>query len=817
MRTSELLLEIFCEEIPARMQTRAAADLARLLGDGLKELGFVFGAVRSFAGPRRLTAVIDDLPNKAPDVREERKGPRVGAPEQALAGFLRGAGLQSIDQCEVQEAKKGSFYVAIIERPGLAADEAVAQIVPKLMREFPWPKSMKWGRSDFRWVRPLHGILCQLDGQRVDFEVAGIRTSDKIYGHRIMGPGPFTVSGFADYQKTLAEKGKVVLDAADRKAMISDQIAALCTANNLELAEDAALLDEVTGLAEWPVALLGTMDADFLSLPAEVIQLSMAKHQKYFTVRDPKTGKVAPHFIVIANLDAPDGGKAIAQGNARVLSARLADARYFWDTDLKTPLEDRTEKLSDVVFHQKLGSVYDKMERVAALARELAPVVGANPDLAERAAKLAKADLTSEMVVEFTSLQGVMGRYYALAEGKQNDTTSPHPEGLPPSRPGSAGTPQDKGAIVSKERGLSDLPEADLIQIADAIRDHYKPQGPSDSVPTDPVSVAVALADKLDTLVGFWAIDEKPTGSKDPYALRRAALGVIRLVLGNGVRFDLHELILNVHKLLTESLAKKGVLGWINENDVDDEDGNRVDLILLISSNTVVDEGYWDLDSLVSEMHMDGALLVAPNTCEQIKCEGDEERFSKGEFIGAKVVVKSLLPFFHERLKVYLREQGARHDLIDAVLAPGIDGKVENDFLAVRNKVKALGAFINTSDGEQLSVGTKRAFNIIKIEEKRDNKATVGEPDPSLFTQDEEIALFAALSKAQEKAAAALKSEDYTAAMVALAPLRPVIDAFFDEVTVNADDPALRANRLALLAMFRQSLRQVADFDKIAG
>ena len=695
---AELLLEIFCEEIPARMQTRAAADLSRLLGDGLKEFGFAFGTVRSFAGPRRLTAVIDDLPNKAPDVREERKGPRVGAPEQALAGFLRGAGLESIEQCEIQEAKKGSFYIAIIEKSGLAAAEAVAQIIPKLMREFPWPKSMKWGRSDFRWVRPLHGILCQLDGQRVDFEVAGIRTSDETYGHRMMGPGPFTVSGFADYQKTLLEQGKVVLDAATRKAMMSDQIAALCKTHNLELAEDAALLDEVTGLAEWPVALLGDMDEDFLSLPPEVIQLSMAKHQKYFTVKDPKTGKVAPHFIVIANLAAPDDGKAIAQGNARVLSARLADARYFWDTDLKTPLEDRTEKLHDVVFHQKLGSVHDKMERVAALARDLAPIVGADPNLAERAARLAKADLTSEMVVEFTSLQGVMGRYYALESGEET-------------------------------------------KVADAIRDHYKPQGPSDSVPTDPVSVAVALADKLDTLTGFWAIDEKPTGSKDPYALRRAALGVIR-----------HE----------------------RENDLP----------------------IWWHDLIIG--HIDRFKSISMTALEKAS------------------VADSLESFLLDRLRVQMRDEGERHDLVDAAFnAVGVGGATTHVDLIRR--IKALGAFLETPDGEQLLAGAKRASNILRIEEKKDGKAVSDPVKTALFTQDEEKALFAALSEAQGKAAAALKKEDYTKAMAALAPLRPVIDAFFDKVTVNADDPALRANRLALLNMFRQSLRQVADFDKIAG
>ncbi len=699
---SELLLEIFSEEIPARMQRRAGEDLQRLLGEALKQAGFLFTGIRNFAGPRRLTLVIDDLPQKAPDLREERKGPRVGAPEQALAGFLRGADLDSIDQCEVVESKKGSFYVAMLEKPGLSATEALAQMIPQIMRAFPWPKSMKWGSGDFRWVRPLHGILCQLDGALVDFEVAGVRTSSQIHGHRMMGPGPFEVSGFADYQKTLREQGKVVLDAAERKALISDQIAKLCAQHNLQLAEDAALLDEVAGLAEWPVALLGDMDEDFLELPAEVIQLSMAKHQKYFTVLDPATGKVAPHFIVIANLEAPDGGAAIAAGNARVLTARLADARYFWDTDLKTSLEDRVEKLRDVVFHQKLGSVYDKMERVAALARQLAPIVGADPDLAERAARLAKADLTTDMVVEFTSLQGVMGRYYAQKGGEDP-------------------------------------------AVADAIRDHYKPQGPSDTVPTDPVSVAVALADKLDTLVTFDWIGEAPTGSKDPYALRRAAIGIIRLTLNNRARYHLNT-------MFGESLR---IFQRRQPNIVQ---GNR---------------------------------------------RGNREY--SGPHSG-------LFAFFVDRLKVYLRDSGARHDLIDAVLTPEQD-----DLVSIVDRVSALGTFLETTDGEQLLAGAKRASNILRIEEKKDGAAVSGDVDPELFVQDEEKALYAALSEAQSKATEALKDENYTAAMAALAPLRPVIDAFFEAVTVNADDPKLRANRLRLLGLFRQSLRQVADFDKIAG
>ncbi len=699
---SELLLELFSEEIPARMQSRAAEDLARLLGGALKDAGFAFAAVRSFAGPRRLVAVIDDLPDRAADVREERKGPRVGAPQKALDGFLRGAGLASLELCEIREDRKGAFYVAIIEKPGLGAAEALAQIVPKIMRGFPWPKSMKWGAGDFRWVRPLHNILCLLDGQRVDFEAAGLRTTAHTFGHRVMGPGPFAVTGFENYQQILAGQGHVLVDAAARKARIEAQMAALCEAHGLELVPNPALLDEVTGLAEWPVALIGAMDPAFLALPPEVIQLSMAKNQKYFSLRDPKTGALAPHFIVIANLEAPDGGKAIVAGNERVLTARLDDARYFWDTDLKTPLEARVDTLRDVVFHQKLGSVHDKSERVAALARKLAPLTGADPDLAERAARLAKADLVTEMVVEFPALQGVMGRYYALQGGEN-------------------------------------------AAVADAIADHYKPQGPHDSVPTAPVSVAVALADKLDTLTGFWAIDEKPTGSKDPYALRRAALGVIRLVLENGVRLQLKKVTLPL---------------------IDDWSGQAAGAAALIE-------------------------------------EGESP---------AQAITANLLAFFHDRLKVYLRDSGARHDLIDAVISPEAD-----DLVAITNRVGALEAFLATPDGAQLLAGAKRAASIVRIEEKRDGAAITGAPDPALFVQAEEKALFAALRDATEQAGKALEEEDYEAAMAALAPLRPVVDAFFDHVTVNADDPALRANRLRLLNMFRESLRGVADFDKITG
>ncbi len=666
---AELLLEIFSEEIPARMQVKAVNDLQRLLSKALTEAGFEFADIQGFAGPRRLTCMIADLPVKSPDVIEERKGPRVGAPEQALAGFLRGAGIASLDDCEQREDKKGKFWLAKLHKPGRAATEVLAEIIPQIMADFPWPKSMKWGFGNFRWVRPIHGIVCILDGKIVPFEIAGIKSGNQTFGHRIMGPGPFTVSSFANYRQQLEGMGRVLLDADDRKAKISQQISEICNQNNLALVQDNALLDEVAGLAEWPVTLLGQMDEGFLDLPAEVITLSMAKHQKYFSVKDARSGKLAPNFLVVANLDAPDGGKAIAKGNARVLSARLADARHFWDTDRGQTLESRVDALKDVVFHQKLGSVHDKVMRVAELAGQLAPMVGADPKLAERAARLAKADLTTQMVVEFTSLQGVMGRYYALADG------------------------EDK-------------------VVADAICDHYKPQGPTDEVPTDPVSIAVALADKLDTLVGFWAIDEKPTGSKDPYALRRAALGVIRIVLANKVRLQVSE---------------------------------------------------------------------------------------------------QLLSFFHDRLKVHLRDSGARHDLIDAVLSPDAD-----DLVAIVDRVQALSSFLETPEGEQLLAGTKRAANIVKAEEKKGTEVS-GNIKIALFTEPQEKALYEALQTARDKASKAITDEDYTAAMAALAPLRGPVDDFFDAVMVNDDDQTIRLNRLRLLSGIREALAPVADFDKIAG
>lgn len=707
----QLLLELFCEEIPARMQAKAEADLGAALEKSLKDSGLTFGGVETLSGPRRLAVIIDDLSLKSEDVREERKGPKVGAPEKAVEGFLRGAGLSSIDQAEVRsDPKKGDFYVAVIETPGRMASDIIAEAVPAIVRGFHWPKSMRWGSGDLRWVRPLQRIVCVLDGKVVPFDVDGLASGDQTEGHRVHGRGPFTVTNGDIYKDTLNGEGHVMLSRDARREKILADATKVCADAGLELVDDKGLLEEVTGLAEWPVVLLGEMDPAFLDLPDEVIQLSMRVHQKYFAVRDPKTGALAPNFVVVANISAKDGGVKIAQGNSRVLSARLNDARFFWDNDLETPLEKMGEKLATIDFKKELGTIADKVERVAALAKALAPKVGADPAFAKRAAKLSKSDLVSEMVYEFPELQGVMGRYYALKQGEP-------------------------------------------ASVADAIRDHYKPQGPSDAVPTDPVSVAVALADKLDTLVGFWAIDEKPTSSKDPFALRRAALGVVRIVLENDVRVGLKETIATAAAETVEAVAKvKGV-----------------------SAREFLGDA------------MEGAhfLLALQN---------------------------DLLSFFADRLKQYMKDQGKRHDLIDAVFALG-----EDDLMLISKRVDALSSFLEKEDGANLLAGYKRAANILRAEEKKDDTTYSDAIQESLLIEKEEKDLFAALKSGENETAAALTAEDFEAAMAAMSNLRGPIDAFFDRVIVNADDEDVRKNRLNLLSTIRSVLGRVADFSKIEG
>lgn len=743
---SELLIELFSEEIPARMQAKAEADLLAALTGKLKEAGLGWKNAFAVSGPRRLTAVIEGLDPRSADVREEKKGPKVGAPEQAVAGFLRGAGLKDISEAQVvSDPKKGDFYVAYLTTPGRDATDVIAEAVPAIVREFHWPKSMRWGTGEMRWVRPLQRIVCVLDGAVVPFEVGGVTSGNVTEGHRVHGRGPYTVTGWKDYKSQLEGKGHVVLSRDDRRQTILEGIAKACADAGLEWIEDKGLLEEVTGLAEWPVVVLGQMDASFLDLPPEVITLSMRTHQKYFAANAKKTGKLAPNFIVVANITASDGGKKIAEGNARVLSARLSDARFFWDKDKATPLEEMGEKLKTIAFKEELGSLGDKVERVAALARELAPKVGADPDLAERAARLAKADLVSEMVGEFPELQGVMGRYYALAAGED-------------------------------------------ASVADAIRDHYKPQGPSDSVPTEPVSIAVALADKLDTLVGFWAIDEKPTGSKDPFALRRAALGIVRTLLENEVRAHL------THSVFPAFLAN---VQDIEVTRYQAASGRCVVASDLAEKFEATGRNAWAAFEILED---NGKYSFLPELAD---LEADTTS-----------VLDDLLSFFADRLKQVLRDQGKRHDLIDAVFALG-----EDDLVLIVKRVEALAAFLAADDGANLLAGYRRAANILKAEEKKGVLPDGLTVDPALIGKGpkEEQALWKALEAAEAKLEAPLKAEDFAGAMSVLSGLRAPVDAFFEGVMVNDSDAKVRENRLALLIAVRGALHKVADFSKIEG
>ena len=766
---AELLLELLSEEIPARMQAKAEADLRDALTKGLSEAGVEYGDVVARSGPRRLMVAISGLPEKSADVSEEKKGPKTDAPEKAIEGFLRGAGLSSIDQAQVRsDPKKGDFYVAVREIPGRPLEDIIAGLVPEIVRGFHWPKSMRWGRGELRWVRPLRRILCVFNGKTVEFEIDGLKSGNETEGHRVHGRGPFKVSSYAEYKETLQEKGFVAVAREDRRLLIEDQAHMVCAQAGLELVEDKGLLEEVTGLAEWPVVILGEMDPAFLSLPPEVVQLSMRTHQKYFAVRNPETGELAPNFVVVANIEASDGGKSIAAGNSRVLSARLDDARFFWEQDKSTPLEKMAEKLATIDFKKELGTIADKVERVAALARELAPKVGADPDMAERAARLAKADLVSGMVGEFPELQGVMGGYYAREQGE-------------------------------------------TAAVATAIAEHYKPQGPSDAVPTEPVAIAVALADKLDTLVGFWAIDEKPTGSKDPFALRRAALGVVRIVLENKVRLGLWTIPRSVSEVIALQNFRHGRSAYIQEYPDGIEPAGGVSLVSHAEHWAPDDDEF--LEQTVEMIAQDGFYKIEFD--EDYDFEGGYahlEEHGPCYIVGYRDFGPDLLAFFADRLKQYLRDQGARHDLIDAVFALG-----EDDLVLIVKRVEALAAFLETEDGANLLAGYKRAANILKAEEKKDGADVGGDVDASRFEQDEERALHAAIETAASRADAALKAEDFEAAMAALAELRGPVDAFFDGVTVNADDEKLRANRLRLLTSIRAALFRVADFSKIAG
>lgn len=803
----DLLLELFSEEIPARMQRKAAGDLKKMITDGLVEAGLTYEAATAYWTPRRLALDIRGLTVRSKDVHEDIKGPSVSAPEQAIQGFLRKAGLSDVSQAHVHsDPKKGDFYVAHLTKPGRAAEEIVADLVPQTIRNFPWPKSMRWGAASakpgsLRWVRPLQSILCTFgpeteETQVIDFDVDGIKSGNVTYGHRFLSDGQaIKVRRFEDYVEKL-EKAFVVLDAERRKEIISQDARNLAFASGLELVEDDGLLEEVSGLVEWPVVLMGEFEEEFLAIPPEVIRLTIRANQKCFVTRPsirpfgatqddasrlaspaPQhegRGALSPHpeearsavskgeeiqalsnkFILVSNVAARDGGTEIAYGNGKVVRARLSDALYFWHTDqhdlpdldklvasaqkfgldLKKPLDQRMARLDalNVTFHAKLGTQGARVERIRELASQIAPLVGADLTLATRAAVLAKADLQTEVVGEFPELQGAMGRKYALLQGED-------------------------------------------AAVAAALEEHYKPQGPSDVVPKDPVSVAVALADKLDTLVGFWTIDEKPTGSKDPYALRRAALGVIRLLLSQEWKFPLLPLFRSAFAALQEGQVQRKLREF--EAKLATENSGDVD----------------------GEQDVDNALA---NYEKEIRAEAEA---SSGP------VLADLLSFFHDRFKVHLKEEGARYDAIDAVLTPEAD-----NLLLVARRLEALIVFINEEDGKNLLAGTKRAANILAAEEKKGTKIT-DRVDAGLLREAEEKALFEAVTLASREAEEAIAREDFNGAMRALAKLRGPVDTFFDKVLVNDEDESVRANRLALLDQIRAATGKVADFSKIAG
>ena len=714
----ELLLEILSEEIPARMQGRAAEDLRRLVAEGLDKAGLENTGAQCYATPRRLVLVVDGIPATQPDLREERRGPRNDAPDKAIQGFLGSVGLDSIDQCEQRETPKGTFLFAVIERKGLASADVLTAVVTDAIAKLSWPKSMRWADTGFRWVRPLHSVLAVFDGKTldgaVDLQGGSLAMTNATVGHRFHAPAAIAVKSFKQYRDKL-EKAKVAIDPDARRSRIQEGLSTLAAKEKLTVREDPGLLDEVSGLVEWPIPLIGEIDDAFMEVPHEVLTSSMRTHQKYFSLLD-KDGALAPRFGMVANIETADGGARIVAGNERVLRARLADAKFFWDQDCKASLASRVPQLEHIVFHAKLGTLDHKVDRLQALAVSLAPhVPGADRDRVGSAARLCKADLVTGMVGEFPELQGIMGRYYAVNDGE-------HPE------------------------------------VATAIAQHYSPLGPNDQCPTAPVSVCVALADKIDTLAGFFAIDEKPTGSRDPYGLRRAALGVIRLVRENDLRLSLGDVF------------QTAIMGYLNQD------------------NAAVRAG------LGSE------------------ATGDSGQAVQGRQLG------DLLEFFADRLKVSLRDHGVRHDLISAVFAvdrPG--GGTEDDLVRLLARVEALEKFLGADDGANLLVAYKRAANIVRIEEKKDKTEYNGGVDKTVFAQKEETALFSALEKVSALANASLEKEDFSAAMSSMAGLRKPVDDFFECVTVNVDDGALRENRLRLLSAIGETLRHAADFSKIEG
>ncbi|RHZ97581.1 glycine--tRNA ligase subunit beta [Cereibacter sphaeroides] len=769
----DLLIELFSEEIPARMQARAREDLKKLVTDGLVEAGLTYASAGAFSTPRRLVLSVEGLSAESPTLREERKGPKADAPAAAIEGFLRSTGLTR-DRLETREDKKGAVLFAVVEKPGRPASEIVAEVLERTIRTFPWPKSMRWGTGSLRWVRPLQSILCLLSDEAgaevVPMTLDGLTAGNSTEGHRFMAPARFAVSGFEDYRAKLA-RAFVMLDASEREQAIWHEATTQAFAQGLEVVPDAALLSEVAGLVEWPVVLMGAIGEDFLGLPPEVLQTSMREHQKFFSVTNPATGRIEK-FVTVANRETADHGETILKGNGKVLSARLSDARFFWENDLRTVktagLEGMAEGLKQVTFHNRLGSQADRIARIEALAREIAPLVGASPDLAAEAARVAKADLQSAMVGEFPELQGTMGSYYARAAG---------------------------------------LPEA----VAQACKAHYQPLGPSDAVPTDPVSVAVALADKIDTLTGFWAIDEKPTGSKDPFALRRAALGVIRLLLVNGLRipgFALLEMAFGHH------------LNRIVGVDLGSDDRDNAELLTKLGLSG---KNLHERAALVEEVQADVRRKYRDRAIVAGRGKVSAEDFwrlsdgtlatGSGNYRVFHEEIADLLSFFHDRLKVHLREQGIRHDVIDACLAmPGND-----DLTLLVKRAEALSAFLKTDDGTNLLQGFKRANNILTQAEAKDGVEYSFGADPKFAETDAERALFEALETAEAAIGPALQAEDFAAAMSAMAALRAPIDAFFETVQVNADNAVLRRNRLNMLHSIRATCARVADLTRIEG
>ncbi len=728
---ADFLLELFSEEIPARMQARASDDLKKLITDGIMERGLTYSAAAAFATPRRLVLSLTGLPDVTPDTRDERKGPRTDAPEKALAGFLRSTGLTK-DQLEARDDKKGQVWFAVIEKKGAPAAEVLSEVIEHAIRNFPWPRSMRWGTGDLRWVRPLKSIMAVLIHEATGNEVVPVSVGDltsgaQTYGHRFMAPAAITPADFDDFTAKLAA-ARVVLDPADRADRIWADATNIAFAQGMEVVEDKGLLAEVAGLVEWPVVLMGDIEGQFLTLPPEVLQTSMKEHQKFFSVKNPATDRIEK-FITVANIETPDNGATILAGNQRVLAARLADALFFWQNDIRVAeagADEWLDALKNVTFHNKLGTVAERIDRIAALAREIAPMVGADPDVAEQAARFAKADLSSEMVYEFPELQGVMARYYAAPAGHS-------------------------------------------LEIADAALEHYSPLGPSDDVPTKPVSVAVALADKIDVLTGFWAIDEKPTGSKDPFALRRAALGIIRTTLEEKPRFSLTDLFKgHFHRERAMIVPEGAGFGGGEIGDTQIE--------------------YW--------IGQSGA-GVDPSYVQTHIAE----------------IVDDLLSFFADRLKVHLRGEGVRHDVIDACFQLG----GQDDLVLLVSRVKSLQSFVETEDGKNLLAGYKRATNILAAEQKKDGVEYTLDPDVKFASLPEETALFVALDHAEHAIAPALEAEDFAAAMSAMAALRAPIDAFFEKVTVNDDNDVVRRNRLCLLNRVRKVMEQVAVFSAIEG